>query len=115
MYFDNYNPLNFVKAHARWGTRLAPFLSDPVILARLDAAVEMRKTAAQSIATPLLEKFGRETREFRFRQLVGHMLCHLMKQRGCEIDQPDVRISDGVVFTRAARYRKSRPELNAAR
>lgn len=105
MYFDNYDPQNFRKAHAQWGATLERFLCDPVNLGRLDASVEMRRPAAQALAVPLLEAFGEKAHIFRFRQLVGHMLRHLMTARGCELDQTDVRIPDGILFTRAARYR----------
>lgn len=115
MHFDNYDPIHFRAVFGRDGARLGRFLTDPAILGRLDASVEMRRPAAQAIAMPLLEAFGQRARENRFRQFVGHMICHLMRARGCEIDQLDVRIRDGVLFTRAARYRRVSRALTAGR
>ncbi len=97
------------------GEKLERFLCTPVSLALLDGSVDFRKPAAQTIARPLLETFGERARDFRFRQLVGHMIRHLMEERGYVLDQMDVRIRDGVLFTRAARYRRVPRVLTAGR
>jgi len=108
MDFDDYDPNNFRGAFNRWGKRLIKFFDGATIRARLDCSVELSRPAAQAIAVPLLATFGDEAREFRFRQLVGHMISHLMKVLGYELDQPEVRIPDGDPFSRAARYRRKR-------
>ncbi len=108
MYLKNYKPQNFAAAYDRWGRDLTYFLCNIENIARAETASELGRPAAQPLARPLLTCFGETAKEFRFRQLVGHMLRHVMEARGWILDQTEVRIPDGPLFTRAARY--VRPE-----
>jgi len=51
----------------------------------------------------ILDEFADDARDPHFRQYVGHMVRHIMDECGYELDQLDVRIRKGPVFTRAAR------------
>lgn len=68
-------------------------------------ATELVRPAAESLASLLIWRFGDRVRDLRARQLFGHMLRHMMEKYGCVLDQEEVRIPDGPLFTRAARYR----------
>lgn len=105
--FNNYAPRNFARAFSQWGADLGSFLTEPSTIADLEHASDAQKPAAQVLAVPLLARFGEQARGFRFRQLVGHMLKHLMTSRGWVVDQVEVRIRGGALFTRAARYRRA--------
>lgn len=113
-FFDNYEPKHFEAAYRKWGARIASRLTPPESLGRMDAAVALVKTPAQAVAELIVAEFGAEAKNYRLRQLVGHMICHLMTSRGFELDKKEVRIRDGVLFTRAARYRRRHSEFGIA-
>lgn len=106
VYFHDYQPRNFSDAHAVWGADLELFLCNQGNLALAETASDLGRPAVESLAVPLLHRFGETAKEFRFRQLVGHMLRHMMESRGWILDQTEVRIPGGPLFTRAARYRR---------
>lgn len=106
MFLQGYDPRNFREAYEAWGHDLALFLTNETNLARAETASELGRPAVQPLATPILERFGATAENQRFRQLVGHMLRHIMEARGWALDQTEVRIPGGPLFTRAARYRR---------
>lgn len=112
MWLQHYSPQQFAAPYSHWGTELTLFLCNEVNLARAETASELGRPAAQVLAQPLLDHFGDAARDLNFRQLVGHMLRHLMEARGWVLDQTEVRIPNGVLFTRAARYRRADPAMS---
>jgi hypothetical protein len=81
----------------------------------MTTASDLVRPAAEPMAEPILEEFGEDALEFTFRQYVGHRIRHTMAVLDYEIDQLDVRIPRGPLFTRAARYRKKALTLALAR
>lgn len=82
------------------------FFERPDVAIRVETAADLSRPAAEALARPALAALGPELRSRRARQLFGHMLRHLNEKLGFVLDQPDVRISNGVLFKRAARYRR---------
>ncbi len=103
--FEDYDPQRFASLYARVGPKLGEFFARPVIGALLEGSVKLRRPAVEAIERHLLEHVKEEVQNQRVRQLVGHMIRHLMAKRGYVIDQPEVRIPDGLLFTCGARYR----------
>ncbi len=107
MWLQGYSPQHFASAYARWGTELTLFLCNEVNLARAETASELGRPAAQALAQPLIDRFGDAAKDLVFRQLVGHMMRHIMEARGWILEQTEVRIPNGPLFTRAARYARA--------
>lgn len=106
VFLKDYDPRNFREAYETWGRELALFLTNEANLARAETASDLGRPAVQPLAIPILERFSETAENQRFRQLVGHMLRHIMEARGWALDQTEVRIPGGPLFTRAARYRR---------
>jgi hypothetical protein len=103
--FRNYEPVQFAEVYSAIGADLEHFLTKHDNMIRVETATRLGRPAAEALARLLLWEFGDRVRDLRVRQLFGHMLRHLMQQNGCILDQEEVRIPNGELFTRAARYR----------
>lgn len=108
MYFEHYDPQRFASLYAEVGPKLSQFFARPVVVALLEGSVKLRRPAVEAIEELLLEFAKEEVQNQRVRQLVGHMIRHLMEELGYELDQPEVRLSSGVLFTCGARYRAAK-------
>jgi hypothetical protein len=105
MHFENYKPERFASLYADVGPKLRQFFASPVVLALLEGSVKLRRPAVEAIEERLLQHAKDDVQNQRVRQLVGHMIRHLMAELGYELDQPEVRLPSGVLFTCGARYR----------
>jgi hypothetical protein len=105
VYFENYDPQRFASLYAEVGPKLRQFFDSSVIVALLEGSVKLRRPAVEAIEERLFEYAKEEVQNQRVRQLVGHMISHLMEELGYELDQPEVRLPSGVLFTCGARYR----------
>jgi hypothetical protein len=104
--FADYEPAHFADVYKEIGRELALFLTDHDSILRAETATELRRPPAEALARTLLARLGERVRPLRVRQLFGHMVRHMMEKRGYVLDQEEVRISEPVLFTRAARYRR---------
>ena len=105
MFFEHYDPERFASLYATVGPKLSQFFASPVIVALLEGSVKLRRPAVEAIEEHLLEYAKDDVKNQHVRQLVGHMIRHLMDELGYELDQPEVRLPAGVLFTCGARYR----------
>jgi hypothetical protein len=108
MYFEEYDPQRFASLYERVGPKLREFFARPVVIALLEGSVKLRRPAVEAIEDHLSEYASEDVKDQRVRQLVGHMIRHLMKELGYDVEQLDVRIPAGVLFTCGARYRPAR-------
>ncbi len=104
MYFEHYDPQRFASLYAALGPKLRQFFARPVIVALLEGSVKLRRPAVEAIEDHLLEYAQEDVKNQRVRQLVGHMIRHLMEKVGYELAQPEVRLPAGGLFTCGARY-----------
>jgi len=105
VFFEDYDPQRFASLYADVGPKLSQFFASPIVVALLEGSVKLRRPAVEAIEEQLLEYAKDDVKNQRVRQLVGHMIRHLMAELGYELDQPEVRLPSGVLFTCGARYR----------
>lgn len=113
MLLREYDPQHFRAIHDLYGARLWKLLTEKANPVRMTTASDLRRPAAEVMGQAILDEFGDVALDHQFRKLVGHMIRHIMAELGYELDQLDVRITDGVLFTRAARYCRKVPVLAA--
>ena len=100
-----YSPGHFEgSAQSPLGQELWPFLNDPKTCIRLQTATDLGRPAVEGIEEQLLEKFGEQVLDDRVKQMIGHMTRQVMERLGYQIDQQDVKVTNGAPFTRATRY-----------
>ncbi len=94
------------------GKKLWEFLNEERSLIRLDTASFLKRPALEAIQPQLQKQFGAELETLRdnrkldrWKQMMGRMVLEIMKARGYEIDQRNVRIRAGKLFTTATRYK----------
>jgi hypothetical protein len=80
------------------------FLNSKESLIRFDTATFLRKPALQALQQQLLEKFDARIRKDRIKQMTGRMVRQIMERNGYRLEQTGVRITDGLLFSSAARY-----------
>ncbi len=102
-----YDPWKFIKlAESNLGKQLWNFLNEHDNLIRMETATDLKKPAVRALTNQLLSRFGEQVKEMRVKQMIGHMVKHIMKEREYEVDQRDVLVNDGL-FNKASRYRKN--------
>ena len=87
--------------------------SDNVV--RMAAASFLHRPAVEPLSPGLLDEFGPEVGEDRYKQMIGHMARQVMEAIGYEIEQPrrSIRITRENLFSSGSRYR--RPGDNRAK
>ncbi len=91
------------------GNALWRFLNERENVLRMETASELGQPAVAALATRLVETFGDEIREHRFKRMIGHMARQIMERHGLVLDAQNVRVRAGDLFTRASRYKRYQP------
>lgn len=105
----DYNSKNFSDLYdTERGREIWDFMRRPDNLVRMETASFLKRPAVEPLSPGLLEEFGPEMREDRFKQMIGHMARQVMEAIGYEIEQPrrSVRITRENLFSSGARYRR---------
>jgi hypothetical protein len=90
------------------------FLCSEDAVARMEAASDVNKPAAEAISAQLLQRFGNEVKQDRVKQFVGWSIRKVMEAHGFTLAQQNCKIcSKGNIFTRASRYRRITPTVAA--
>ncbi len=89
------------------GRELWLFLNTEEVLVRLDTTTFLKRPALEGLQPQLLEKFGKEIKPDRWKQMIGRMVRQIMERQGYILDQTGVRTRVGELFTSASRYRKN--------
>lgn len=89
------------------GRELWQFLNTEDVFVCLDTTTFLKRPALEGLQPQLLEKFGKEIKPDRWKQMIGRMVRQIMEHRGYILDQTGVRMRVGELFTSAARYRKN--------
>jgi hypothetical protein len=99
-----YDSWKFTKiAESKLGIDLWDFLTHHDNIIRMQTASDLGKPAAKALTRHLLNKFGDQVREFRVKQMIGHMIRQILKNNGYELEQRNVKVDDGL-FNKASRY-----------
>ena len=105
----DYNPKNFSDLYdTERGREIWHFMRRPDNVVRMETASFLRRPAVEALSPGLLEEFGPEMGEDRFKQMIGHMARQVMEAIGYGIEQPrrSVRITRDNLFSSGARYRR---------
>ena len=104
----NFNPGSFSDlSETTLGKCLWEFLNRKDSIIRLETATSLRRPAVEGLQPQLLENFGEEIKEDRFKQMIGRMVRQIMEYNGYSLDQTGVRIRPRLLFSSASRYRKN--------
>jgi len=103
---STYDGAQFRVMHMQAGRQVDALLTQRDNLVRMATASDLGRPAAQIMAARIKNAFPALAGNHLFRQYIGHRIRHIMSLLGYELDQPNVRIPNGVLFTCAARYRK---------
>ncbi len=93
-------------AESKIGSELWEFLNDRENIIRMETATLLKRPALEAIQSQLVERFGQEIHEDRYKQMIGRMARQVMENAGYSLDQNGVRISSKILFTSASRYKK---------
>ena len=88
------------------GGALWKFLNDRESIIRMETASLLKRPALEAVQHLLVEQFGEEIHEDRYKQMVGRMTRQVMEHSGYSLDQTGVRIRSNILFTSASRYKK---------
>ena len=87
------------------GAEIWRFLITPENLIRMETATYLSRPAIEPMSPFLVERFGERVRADRTKQMMGHMVRQIMEQRGYQLQQGNVKISNNSnIFSRASRY-----------
>lgn len=93
-------------AESKVGKDLWEFLNDRENVIRMETATLLKRPALEALQNLLVERFGQEIQDDRYKQMIGRMTRQIMEHAGYSLDQTGVRITSKILFTSAARYKK---------
>ena len=94
-------------SHTELGISLWSFLNTKEAHACFDTTTFLSRPALEGFQPQLMQEYGREVFTDRYKQMVGRMVRQIMLNRGYNLDRSGVRTQAKVIFTSAARYKKS--------
>jgi hypothetical protein len=105
IYDLRYDPQNFSDLYKAVGQPIWEFMrrSDNVI--RMETATFLDRAAVEPLGPFLLQEFGNDVNQDRYRQMIGHMARQIMDAIGYDLDRPSLRLTRINMFTTAAGYR----------
>jgi hypothetical protein len=93
------------------GRMIWSILNHERTIGEMVAASRYNRPAVEPISLRLLASLPEESRDdlmdHRCRRMIGHMVKQVMESKGYQLDRWDVPISDNVLFTRGACYKRS--------
>lgn len=102
-----YNPETFTALYnTPMGVSTWALLNEPVNITRLETSTALGRPGIEGIEAPLLEHCGEAILDDRFKRMVGHMVRQILERLGYVIDQSNVKITNGALFSRGTRYRR---------
>ncbi|MDH5679968.1 MAG: hypothetical protein OEZ36_00155 [Spirochaetota bacterium] len=107
-----YNPERFIREfQTDLGQKLWLFLNTEEIVIRLKTASDLKRPAAESIETSLIDKFKdhaqyNDLSNNRYKQMIGNMIRQVLEAKGYKHDKYGVKIRNGKLFSTASRYKE---------
>lgn len=93
-------------AETEMGSVVWEFLNSHEIFIRMETATYLQRPALEGVQPQLLAKFGAQIKNDRWKQMMGRMTRQIMEGHGYSLDQAEVRITGGDLFTRASLYKR---------
>lgn len=101
----HYDPQNFADLYKAIGWALWDFMRRYDNVIRMETATFLDRAAVEPLGPYLLEEFGEEVNQDRYRQMIGHMARQVMEALGYELDRTSLRLTRINMFTTAAAYK----------
>ncbi len=102
-----FKPGSFAElAESKMGKKLWMFLNSNENIIRMETATQLRRPALEAVQELLVEQFGEEIQQDRYKQMIGRMTRQIMEHMGYSLDQSGVRITSKILFSSATRYKK---------
>ncbi|WP_152561714.1 hypothetical protein [Cupriavidus sp. SK-3] len=89
-----------------FGRNLWAYLNEERTILQMETATTLRRPALEPLEETLVEKFDEEIRADRAKQLCGRMARQIMEREGYLYDRGGVPITNKILFSSAARYKK---------
>jgi hypothetical protein len=100
-----YDPQNFSDLYKAVGPPTWDFMRRNDNVIRMETATFLDRAAVEPLGPFLLEEFGADVNQERYRQMIGHMARQIMEALGYEVDRPSLRLTRINMFSTAAGYR----------
>lgn len=101
----HYDPQNFSDLYKAVGQTIWDFMRRYDNIIRMETATFLDRAAVEPLGPYLLEEFGDDVNQDRYRQMIGHMARQIMEALGYELDRTSLRLTRINMFTTAAAYR----------
>lgn len=100
-----YDPQNFSDLYKTIGPAIWDFLRRYDNIIRMETATFLDRAAVEPLGPYLLEEFGEDVNQDRYRQMIGHMARQIMEALGYELERTSLRLTRINMFTTAAAYK----------
>jgi hypothetical protein len=70
----------------------------------METASELGRPAVEPLSRLLLKKFGKQIRNDRVKQMIGHMTRQVMESEGFSLHTQNLNVRTGGLFSKASRY-----------
>jgi hypothetical protein len=101
-----YDPQNFSDLYQAVGPQLWDFMRRYDNVIRMETATFLDRAAVEPLGPYLLEEFGADVNQDRYRQMTGHMARQVMEALGYELDRSSLRLTRMNMFTTASAYKQ---------
>ena len=101
-----YDPQNFSDLYKGGGDGIWDFMRRYDNVIRMETATFLDRAAVEPLGPFLLEEFGADVNQDRYRQMIGHMARQIMEKLGYELDRSSLRLTRLNMFTTASPYRR---------
>ena len=92
------------------------FIQRPDNIIRMETAVQLGRAPVEALSAILVTEFGTGVANDRVKQLIGHLIRHVMEACGYSIERKSLRITRTCLFASGARYRRrDRPSNRSVR
>src|ERR1700691_4652008 len=85
--YFRYDPQNFVDLYKAVGIAIWDFMRRTDNVIRMETATFLDRAAVEPLGPFLLEEFGPDVNQERYRQMIGHMARQIMMALGYELDR----------------------------
>jgi hypothetical protein len=103
-----YTPQQFSDLYStKVGQDIWKCLNEHDNIIRMETASLLKRPAVEPMSEILVDRFDKDVREDRTKQMIGHMVRQIMEDRGFALNAHNIVIRFGDLFSRGSRYKRS--------
>ena len=100
-----YTPNQFSDLYnSSFGKEIWKFLNEHDNIIRMITASDLQRPAVEPLSEVLLDRFGKNIKQDRIKQMIGHMVRQIMESLNYELASGNIKVRFGSVFNRASKY-----------